>query len=195
MNYLGHAFLSFGDGEILTGNITGDHFKGLKILDTLPERIAKGAMLHRKIDGFVDNHPAILRAKVWFREDFGLYSGAVLDTLFDHFLANDARYFPSEDMLLEFTLETYQKLEVFHQYFPSSFAAYFPHMREHNWLYGYRNLLGIQRSLQGLQRRAKYIAPTEKAYQTFIKHYYELNQCYYELIDDMVEYVKIELSA
>lgn len=195
MNYLGHAFLSFGDGEILTGNMAGDHFKGLKVLETLPPRIAEGALLHRKIDGFADSHPAIARAKVWFREDFGLYSGAVLDTLFDHFLANDARYFSSEKALLTFTEETYQKLEEQRAYFPIGFASYFQHMKEHNWLYGYRNMMGVQRSLKGLQRRAKYIAPTEKAYETFVKHYYELNQCYYELIDDIVKYVKVELRA
>ncbi|MBS1771689.1 MAG: DUF479 domain-containing protein [Bacteroidetes bacterium] len=194
MNYLGHAFLSFGDAMILTGNISGDYFKGKKILETVPEGVGKGLMLHRKIDTFTDNHPAVQRAKVWFRADFGLYSGAITDTLFDHFLANDPRYFANEQALYNFSQETYQKIEENIQYLPEKFAEYFPHMKTHNWLYGYRTLMGVQRSLSGLSRRAKHIQNIEKAYQIFIQQFYQLNQCYYELIDDVVKFVKIELT-
>lgn len=194
MNYLGHAWLSFGDPFILTGNIAGDHFKGRLALEALPDKIKQGALLHRKIDEFTDNHPATQRGKNWFRGDYGLYSGAVMDTLYDHFLANDPKIFPSEKNLLEFTKDTYSKLEETSNYHPPGFAAYFSHMKEHNWLYGYRTLQGMQRSLNGLARRAKYMPPPEKAYNTFVGHYYQLNQCYYELIDDVISFVKIELT-
>lgn len=194
MNYLGHAYLSFGDAYILTGNMIGDHIKGKLILDTLPAGIAKGALLHRKIDDFTDKHPANQRAKIWFRQDYGLYSGAIIDTVYDHFLANDPKHFSSEKKLFDFTQETYKKLESTSQYFPPMFAQYFPHMRENNWLYGYRTLPGIQRSLNGLARRAKHMPPIENAYSTFIAHFHELNQCYYEFVDDVIKFVKLELS-
>ncbi len=194
MNYLGHAYLSFGNADILTGNIAGDHFKGKLSLQHLPEQIQKGAMLHRKIDSFTDAHPATARAKVWFREVYGLYSGPVIDVVFDHFLANDPKAFSSEKELFNFTQETYQKISTNEAYLPDGFASYFPHMREHNWLYGYRTMMGIQRSLNGLARRAKHIPPIEDAYKTFVTNYYALNQCYYELIDDVIRFVKIELT-
>src|SRR5689334_2451375 len=110
MNYLAHAFLSFGDTEILVGNMIADHIKGKLALEKYPERIRKGVMLHRKIDEFTDQHPATQRAKVWFRGDYGLYSGAVMDTLYDHFLANDPKHFISEPALLAFTENVYQQL-------------------------------------------------------------------------------------
>lgn len=194
MNYLGHAVLSFGHTDILAGNMTADHFKGKLVLESLPGEMKRGVMLHRKIDEFTDNHPATQRAKVWFREKYGLYSGPIMDTLYDHFLANDPKHFPSEKALLDFTHETYKKLEVNQQYFPETFATYFPHMREHNWLYGYRTLPGMQRALNGLSRRAKHMPAVEDAYGIFIAHFYELNQCYFELMDDVVKFVKIELS-
>jgi len=194
MNYLGHAYLSFGDDELLTGNMIGDFVKGKLILQTMPERIAKGAMLHRKIDEFADNHPANQRAKIWFRQDYGLYSGAIIDTVYDHFLANDPKHFASEKTLFDFTQDTYQKLATKAQYFPLVFAQMFPHMSEHNWLYGYRTLQGVQRSLNGLARRAQHMPPIEKAYSTFIAHFYELNQCYFEFMDDVFTFVKIELT-
>jgi len=196
MNYLGHAVLSSGDAAILTGNMIGDHVKGKLALAHFPPRIRKGLELHRKIDEFSDQHPATMRAKIWFREAYHLYAGAVMDILYDHFLANDAKMFPSEQALLKFSEETYIKLEQHSAYFPEKFAQYFPHMRQYNWLYGYRTMLGIQRSLQGLARRAsEHFPPPDIAYQLFLEHYYQLAQCYYELIDDITEFVKIELST
>lgn len=195
MNYLGHAFLSFGDSGILTGNMIGDHVKGRLALDNYPPDIKKGIMLHRKIDATVDVHPATSRAKLLFREDYGLYAGAIMDTLFDHYLANDPKMFASEQALLTFSLDTYSLLSERSQYFPPTFAAYFPHMREGNWLYGYRSLKGMQRSLSGLARRAKHMPPIEKAYEIFIANYYHLNQCYFELIDDIIKAVRSELTT
>ncbi len=194
MNYLGHAFLSFGDANILLGNMIGDHVKGRLALDNYPEGIKKGLLLHRKIDEFADNHAATQRAKLWFREAYGLYSGAIMDSLYDHFLANDPKIFASEKHLQTFTQDVYQKLEQNIKYFPPVFAAYFPHMKEHNWLYNYRTMQGMQRSLNGLARRAKYIPPIDKAYELFVGHYYQLAQCYYEFIDDVTTFAKVELN-
>ena len=194
MNYLGHAFLSFGNGDILTGNMIGDHVKGKAALEQYPGEIKKGLMLHREIDGYTDVHPATQRAKLIFREDYGLYSGAIMDTLFDHYLASDPKYFKTKEALLEFTQNTYQQLQNNAAYFPPDFAAYFPHMKQHNWLYNYRNLKGMERSLNGLARRATHMPPIHKAYEIFVANYYHLNQCYYELIDDVIKFVKIELS-
>ncbi len=195
MNYLGHAFLSFGDADILMGNMIGDHIKGKLALNDYPEGIQKGIMLHRKIDQFTDEHPATERAKVLFREKYRLYAGAIMDTIFDHYLANDPKQFSSEQKLLDFSLDTYAKLEHNRRYWPEKFATYFPYMKDHNWLYNYRHMQGAQRSLQGLERRAKYMPPSDEAYKTFVGYYYHLNQCYYELIDDVITFVKIELKA
>lgn len=190
MNYLGHAFLSFGNSEILLGNMIGDHVKGRLALDNYPDGIRKGLELHRKIDEFTDNHPAVSRAKLIFREDYGLYAGAITDTVFDHFLANDPMYFATADALLQFTQRTYEQLGEHKAYFPAEFAAYFPHMREHNWLLGYRSMKGVERALGGLARRAHHMPPPDKAYTTFVTGYYHLNQCYFELIDDVVKFAK-----
>lgn len=194
MNYLGHAYLSFGDADILLGNMIGDHIKGRLALNNYPEGIQKGILLHRKIDEFADNHPATQRAKLWFREAYGLYAGAIMDTLYDHFLANDPKLFASEKDLKTFTLNVYEQIEQNTQYFPPVFAAYFPHMKEHNWLYNYRSMQGMQRALGGLARRAKHIPPIEKAYELFVGHYYQLAQCYYEFIDDVITFAKVELN-
>ncbi|MCB0697477.1 MAG: DUF479 domain-containing protein [Chitinophagaceae bacterium] len=195
MNYLGHAFLSFGDAEILTGNMIGDYVKGRVALNDYPEGIQKGILLHRKIDSFTDTFPSVQRAAVWFRQHYGLYSGAIVDTLFDHYLATDPAYFKTEDDLLGFTQDVYKKLEQHKEFFPPKFAAMFPYMKEQNWLYNYRHMMGAQRSLQGLQRRAKHMQPVDDAYRTFVVSYYEIGQCYYEFIEKVYKFVNDELKG
>jgi len=195
MNYLAHAYLSFGDTERLTGNMIADHVKGQLPLGQLPQGIADGIRLHRKIDAFSDTHPAVQRAKVWFRDPYHLYAGPVLDTLWDHFLANDAGAFGSEAELKAFTLDTYARLKTTAAWHPEAFARYFPHMQEYDWLYGYRSMRGAERSLGGLSRRAKHMPPPEAAYEIFVGRYYQLAQCYFELMQDLLAYVKIEIAA
>ncbi|NDC41943.1 MAG: DUF479 domain-containing protein [Chitinophagia bacterium] len=192
MNYLGHAWLSFGVGDVLAGNMVGDHVKGRLPLQAMAPGMASGVLLHRKIDAFCDNHPATRRGKLFFREVFGLYSGAVMDVVFDHFLANDPALFATDAELLAFTEQVYQQLDERLATLPPAFLQYYPYMKEENWLYKYRTLKGIERSLQGLARRAKHMPPAEKAYGLFVGHFYQLNQCYFELIEDLVQYVKIE---
>lgn len=194
MNYLGHAFLSFGQEPILLGNMIGDYIKGKKALEDYEPSIRKGLMLHRKIDTYTDSHPAFIRAKHFFREDYGLYAGAVTDIVMDHFLANDPKHFASEQALLEFTETTYQQLSRHQTFYPEPFCLMFPYMSSQNWLYHYRTLKGIEKSLNGLYKRAQKMPPTLAAYQTFVSNYYQLNQCYFEFMDDMVSYVKIELT-
>ncbi len=196
MNYLGHAYLSFDrqDGARLTGNLIGDHIKGRLALAQYPEAIQQGILLHRKIDEYADNHPATKRAKLFFRQDYGLYAGAIMDTLYDHFLANDPKVFVNQATLLAFSEEVYTLVTRHSAFLPPAFQRYFPHMQEHNWLFGYRNTRGMENALQGLARRAKHMPPPAKAYELFITHFYQLNQCYFELIDNITAFVKIELN-
>ena len=194
MNYLAHAYLSFGDPLLLAGNMAGDHVKGRLALAKYPERMQEGLLLHRAIDAAADTHPAALRAAMLFREDYGLYSHAIVDAVMDHFLANDAKLFPSHEALLAFTQETYAKLDSVEEHLPEGFRAFYPHMKMHNWLYGYRTMQGVQRCLGGLQRRAKHMPDPAKAYATFAGYYYILGQCYYEVMDSMIPLVRERIA-
>ncbi len=193
MNYLAHATFSFGDADLLLGNLIGDHVKGQQALAALPGRVADGVRLHRALDAFTDHHPATRRATLPFRPAYGLYAGPIVDALFDHFLANDPKFYPSADALLQFTDSVYAQLEPAAAHFPPAFAGYFPHMKAHNWLYGYRTVQGMQRALGGLQRRAKHLAEVETAYGLFITHYHELAQCWYDLATDVLPFARAEI--
>lgn len=191
MNFLAHAFLSFGDEEILTGNIISDFVKG-KAQYTYPERIQKGIRLHRAIDAFTDAHPATKEACNFFKTPYRLYSGPIVDVVYDHFLANDKTSFP-DDTLLPFSQTVYHMLERQAACLPPLFARIFIVMKAENWLWNYRTRAGIQRSLRGLASRATYLTEGETAYQLLQQHYTALEQCYQDFITDVKNFAKQQI--
>jgi acyl carrier protein phosphodiesterase len=183
MNYLAHAYLSFGHKEILVGNMISDYVKG-KNKFSYPENIQKGIALHRAIDTFTDNHDATKKAKEIFRPYYRLYSGAFTDVVYDHFLAIDANEF-SKDRLANFSKEVYDTLDLFANYFPEKFARMFPYMRSQNWLFNYRNIEGTELSFGGLVRRARYLEESKTAAVLFEKNYDALQACYQSFFPDL----------
>ena len=192
MNFLAHAYLSFGDAEILTGNLISDFVKG-KAQYTYPEEIQKGIRLHRAIDTFTDTHEATKAAMHFFKTSYRLYSGPIVDILYDHFLATDTTIFPNQG-LLPFTQEVYGMLERNAAHLPPSFARMFSYMKTENWLWNYRTPEGISRSLRGLVRRATYLEDSETAFQLFQQHYTGLQQCYQEFITDVKTFAKQQIQ-
>ena len=195
MNYLAHAFLSFRHPGVVTGGMIADHIKGRAALEALPAEIARGVRLHRAIDEQADRHPAMLRTALLFRSEYRLYAGPIVDTVMDHFLANDPACFESEAALREFSALTYGQLREDAAHWPEAFARYFPNMETHDWLYNYRHLKGAERSLQGLQRRARYMPDSNGAYRTLVGHYYQINQAYFEVMDDLRRFAAQWLAA
>ena len=153
-----------------------DFVKGKKQYE-YPDDIQKGIRLHRLIDNFTDSHEAVHEAKEFFRPSYRLYSGAIVDVVFDHFLACDETEF-SDPMLLEFTNMVYSVLEQQQEWFPERFRNMFPHMKAHNWLFDYRTNEGTLRSLSGLVNRSRYLTEANTAYRIFEDHYQTLKDCY-----------------
>lgn len=177
MNYLAHAYLSFNQPGILAGNMISDFVKGKKKFDFSPV-IQKGIALHRAIDEFTDFHPVTQKAKAYFKKDYRLYSGAFIDIVYDHFLANDKNEFADDVELNSFCQATYTSLQKSSAVLPIRFLEMLPHMQQQNWLYHYRYKTGIEKSFEGLARRAVYLSESAIAYKIFIDHYKELSDCY-----------------
>ena len=176
MNYLAHAYLSFNQPEILTGNMISDFVKGRKKYD-YPQMIQRGITLHREIDSFTDTHPATKEAKQIFRPAYRLYAGSFVDVVYDHFLATDENEF-TENSLKNFTITTFGYLDRFIELFPEKFKMMYPYMKAYNWLYNYRFRQGIEKSLGGVVRRSKYLSESDTAYLLFNDHYDKLKQLY-----------------
>lgn len=156
--------------------MVSDFVKGKKKFD-FPPGIQKGIMLHRAIDTFTDSHEATKEAKEIFRPRYRLYSGAFVDVVYDHFLANDPLEF-TEQSLLDFSQEVYNRLTEQSHWLPERFALMFPYMKEHNWLFNYRTRRGTGKSLAGVVRRSLYLTESDTAFRLFEQHYQLLQDCY-----------------
>jgi acyl carrier protein phosphodiesterase len=192
MNYLAHAYLSYNNPEIVVGNMVSDFVKGASKLG-FSGKIQKGITLHRDIDAFTDSHPYTKKAKEVFRPHYRLYSGAIMDVLYDHFLANDETIF-TETSLKLFTKGIYQQLEVHSSELPERFVHMFTYMQTEDWLYHYRTKEGIRKSLAGLIRRAAYLSESQTAFDLFLEHYDFLNTCYQAFIVDVKLFAKQRLE-
>ncbi|MBA3673943.1 MAG: DUF479 domain-containing protein [Chitinophagaceae bacterium] len=177
MNYLAHAYLSFNHPEILVGNMISDFVKG-KIKFNYSPGIQNGIELHRAIDEFTDAHPATKRAKEFFRPAYRLYSGAFVDVVYDHFLSLDTKEFKDATYLQNFTEQVYRVLGENISVLPQPFQNFFPHMKQHNWLFNYQYPYGIEMSFSGLVHRAAYIKESATASAVFNKNYQALKDCY-----------------
>jgi acyl carrier protein phosphodiesterase len=191
MNYLAHAYLSFNHPEILVGNMISDFVKGRQKF-TYSKGIQKGITLHRLIDQFTDAHEVTHEAKQHFRSAVGLYAGAFVDIVYDHFLALDETIHAAND-LAQFATATYDVLESFESALPPKFARMLPYMRAQNWLFNYHTITGIENSFGGLVRRAVYLNNSAGALNAFMEHYYELKQSYEAFFPEVKTFVQEQL--
>ena len=146
-------------------------------------------MLHRDIDGFTDRHPATREAKEIFRPAYRLYSGALMDVIYDHYLATDPSVF-NESSLRQFTHGTYEVLERHSAVLPAKFLYMLTYMKAEDWLFNYRYTEGIRKSLAGLVRRAAYLSESHTAFDLFTGNYVYLQSCYQSFFSDVKEFAK-----
>jgi acyl carrier protein phosphodiesterase len=165
-----------------------DYVKGRKKLD-YPAGVQKGIMLHRAIDEYTDTHAATKEAKAVFRPTYRLYSGAFVDVVYDHFLANDPGIFHN-DGLMAFSLRVYDQLDLSTGLFPEKFALLFPHMKKHNWLYHYHTRQGAEKSLGGVVHRSLYLTESATAFRLFEQHYQLLQDCYRHFWADALPFIR-----
>jgi acyl carrier protein phosphodiesterase len=192
MNLLAHAYLSFEQPEILVGNMISDYVKGKKQYD-YPIGIQHGIRLHRAIDHFTDHHEATYIGKQFFKSAVGLYAGAFMDVVYDHFLALDINEL-SENEWKPFTLQVYRHLNDHAVFLPEKFAMQLPHMSLHNWLFHYRYSAAIEKSFGGLVRRTKYLSEHQPAFDIFEANYDALKEQYQAFFPDVKKFAEFELG-
>jgi len=193
MNYLAHAYLSFNQQGLLVGNMISDFVKGKKQFD-YPPGIQQGIKLHRLIDTFTDDHTATKEAKQVFKPYVGLYAGAFMDVVYDHFLARDENEF-SKTTLAAFSQDTYSTLYSSLQVLPTAFAAMLPYMKKHDWLYNYSTVEGIEKSFAGVVRRAAYLNSSSDVFNAFMDNYDSLGSYYRSFFPALKAFVLTQLDG
>lgn len=187
MNYLAHAYLSFGNPDILIGNLVADSVRGKQVSGFRAE-VQQGIFLHRKIDEYTDKHSVTRRLKTVFSEVAGRYNASFLDISFDHFLALDSHNEPSEGWSA-FTQSCYRTIDQHLDELPKNIHRLFGYMKEGDWLYNYRYGWMIKKSFEKLTERAVFLDNDTNVFKAFEDNYKELEDGYKEFFPDLKNYV------
>jgi acyl carrier protein phosphodiesterase len=153
MNFLAHIYLSNNDNKVAIGNFISDSIRG-KNYKKYPKDIQVGILLHRHIDTFTDAHKTVRLSTKRLHENYGHYSGIIVDILYDHFLAKNWSNY-SNVPLAEFIDEFYVNLQEHFDILPKRIQQFMPYMIADNWLLSYKEIEGIQKVLEGMNRRTK----------------------------------------
>ena len=185
MNFLAHQYLSMNIPAIKAGNLLGEYVRGNKY-EKYSSMIQKGVLLHRRIDDFTDNHEVVLNLSKEMQPVFRKYSPVILDVFFDYCLAKNWWKF-SEESLQSFCNQTYLDLESFSPQLPMEVQGVITSMQEHNWLYHYQSLEGIQHSFKNLKKRTSFENNIEDAVKYLYANEAKINQAFLEFFPDIKE--------
>ncbi len=192
MNFLAHAYLSFGQEEILVGNFIADFVRG-KELEKYPKKVQFGIRLHRDIDNFTDSHSLVKQVQSFLIPRFGHYSRVISDIFFDYFLAKNWNNY-SDTALEQFSLDSYRILSSYPQELPEAFHRMFYWMQTHNWLYAYRERVGIQAALDGLSRRARFDSKMNESTQVLWEKEEEIEAIFFAFFEDLETFAHTTLA-
>lgn len=206
MNYLAHILLSGPDSAMQLGNFIGDAVKGRAYLD-YPPAMADGIVLHRAIDAFTDNHPAVREAVKALKPHFGRYSGVLLDIWFDHLLASRFGEF-SDVSLRKFTRRFYWAMIRNRRRLPLRIRRFMWHFIGTNRLCKYATKEGIGESLGIMVHYGRMDVSVDDAVGYLTEHEAELRAVFepffaelqafcrgYVVAEDRAAYLKTRVDA
>lgn len=174
MNFLAHIYLSGNDTELQIGNFIADGIRGKDYLN-FPERVSQGIMLHRNIDTFTDQHPIFKQTKKHFQPKYGLYSGIIVDMVYDHFLAKNWNDFHDQKLEL-FVDKFYNTLDFNYNILPQKNQLLLPIMKSENWLVSYKELEGLRNILSKMDNRLKNKSNMQNAIKDLTLNYTNIEQ-------------------
>jgi len=192
MNFLAHIYLSGNDTDVIIGNFIADGIKGKKYKN-FSTRIQKGILLHREIDTFTDAHPIVRQSTKRLHQNYGHYSGIIVDILYDHFLAkNWSRY--SDVPLEEYVENFYQLLRDSFEILPTRIQKMMPYMIADNWLLSYATIEGISKILAQMNYRTKNQSKMNLAVVELEEYYEEFEAEFTAFFDELILFSKQKLK-
>ncbi len=184
MNFLAHIYLSGKNDMVAVGNFMADGIHG-KTYKKYPIDIQKGILLHREIDTFTDAHPVVRQSSKRLHENYGHYSGVIVDILYDHFLAKNWDTY-SNIPLKDYVENFYNLLEDNFEILPFRVQKLLPFMIADNWLLNYSKIEGIQRVLDGMNRRTKNQSKMNEATRELKTYYTEFDEEFTLFFEELI---------
>jgi acyl carrier protein phosphodiesterase len=150
MNYLAHVYLAGDEESDRLGGLLGDFVKG-PLPCGLPNDLAAGVALHRRIDSYADSHPAFQRSRARVTAARRRYAGVMVDMFYDHLLAMHWQAYSSQ-ALTQFSQAVYDMLDANAAILPERLGQVRIWMRKDDWLCSYRTLDGTGSALDRIAK-------------------------------------------
>jgi acyl carrier protein phosphodiesterase len=138
MNFLAHLYLAGDQDAHRLGGLMGDFVKG-PLPGSLPDDLAFGVFLHRRIDSFADAHEAFRRSRARVAPSRRRYAGVLVDMFYDHLLARHWDDFHPEP-LADYAVRAYGLLRSREAELPAAMVPVARAMAQGDWLSGYADL-------------------------------------------------------
>lgn len=192
MNFLSHIYLSGNSEGLIIGNFIADSVKGSGLNQFSPE-VQKGIILHRKIDSFTDSHPIVEQSKQRLRKKYRKYSSVIVDIYYDHYLAKNWDIYSDVELQI-FTQNIYTVIKNNHSILPEKSAHFTKYMLQHDILFAYSKLEGIEKVLQGMANRATFESRMEQAIYELKEHYLLFENEFKLFFPQLKKFVKAEIE-
>ena len=193
MNYLAHIYLSGESEQIKVGNFIGDFVKGNKH-QQYPQQVAFGILLHRRIDSFTDQHPAVRQCIQLLRPGYGKYAGIVADVFFDHFLAfNWPDY--SLDSLRQFTKNAHGIFLSNFGLLPLRVKQFLPFLIYHKRLESYAKQENMLPVLEIMSRHTSLPSNEKWAMQMLSQEYEQFEALFRSFFPELIDYVESDFGV
>lgn len=183
MNFLAHIYLSGENDIIKVSNFMADSVKGNDYLDYEGD-FQKGILLHRAINSFTDANETYRKSKHRLHDNYGHYSGVIMDVLYDYFLAKNWSHF-STIPLHDFVSNFYKKLLENFEFLPEKTKKLVPYLIEQNWLETYQTIDGIERILWQMSHRIKFRYDLSKAVNELRLYYSEFESEFFSFMEEV----------
>ena len=192
MNFLSHLYLAGESEGLIIGNYIADSVKG-KAFEQFSPEIQEGIILHRKIDTFTDSHPIVDRSKQRLREKYKKYASVIVDIYYDHYLAVNWHHH-SDIELNVFVQNVYKIIQNNHSVLPEKSVLFTKYMLQHNILFAYSKLDGIEQVLNGMANRASFKSNMEFAIHDLKEHYFLFEEEFNLFFPELKSFVDSEIE-
>jgi len=146
--------------------------------------------MHRAIDSFTDHHPLYLHSKQYFRPSYRLFSGIVVDVLYDHFLSAHWEEYNKVDRR-KFIADAYRTMNLYKIYLPPRPQRLLPAIIHHDWLGAYASFNGLEKVLERMSKRTALPAMTINAIQILRDNYGEMERDFLSFYPELQRHVAV----
>jgi acyl carrier protein phosphodiesterase len=186
MNYLGHLYFSNNDTDCMYANLFGDFVKG-KDLSKYAPSVQQGIRLHRTIDSYIDNHPAVRELLHKLYPSLPKVAGIAIDLYFDHLLAK--KWEEYHTIPLEQFIDTFHSFEIDQSNYENDlFNMVIRKMKEEKWLYHYKTMYGLTKACEGLSTRISFENVLHTAPDVFNELEIEIEKAFDLFMADAIPY-------